>query len=464
METSSHGPGQSRESAEPEQALVLHDTYRLVRQVGFGGMGVVYEAIHTRLPRRFAIKVLLRSLLSHPEAHARFCREAEVMSQLRHPNIVQIFDFNVTHENQPYFVMEYLDGRSLESELADGAAMPLSRALPMVEAVASALMTAHRHGIMHRDLKPSNIFLCDVEDTGAPDGEALSAPALRAEHPFVKLLDFGVSPGRASGHIVLGSNVVETSHYLAPEQAGGRGKTNDARADQFALAAITYEMLAGQHAFTGEDAVSLLHQIVHEEPQALDRLVGWDCWRVQQVLSRALAKDPARRFPTILDFSDALQEAADHARAPVTPPPVLIASPPAIAAPRPLVALDTPASGQPWSEREITQTIPRVPRLAYRPIVIGLAAVAVLGFVAVKGWVYPLPPRVVTAAQNVKVRLFGAPPALPSPPSLPSPPPVAVPIPPPSAAAPQIVTTPATEVTSATTPGEPSSAPAKSEP
>src|SRR5215469_16471367 len=98
-------------------------------------MGVVYEAIHTRLPRRFAIKVLLRSLLSHPEAHARFCREAEVMSQLRHPHIVQIFDFNVTHENQPYFVMEYLEGRTLETELAGGRALPLARALPIVEAI-----------------------------------------------------------------------------------------------------------------------------------------------------------------------------------------------------------------------------------------------------------------------------------------------------------------------------------------
>ena len=111
MDTASPGQDQPRESSEAEQAIVLHDTYRLIRQVGFGGTGVVYEAMHTRLPRRFAIKVLLRSLLAHPEAHARFCHEAELMSQLRHPHVVQIFDFNVTHENQPYFVMEYLEGR-----------------------------------------------------------------------------------------------------------------------------------------------------------------------------------------------------------------------------------------------------------------------------------------------------------------------------------------------------------------
>ncbi len=184
-----------------EHGIVLHDTYRLVRQLGFGGMGVVYEGVHTRLPRRFAIKVLLRSLLSHPEAHARFCREAEIMSQLRHPHIVQIFDFNVTHENQPYFVMEYLEGRDLDAELADnGGGMPLGKAVSIVEDIASALTAAHRRGIVHRDLKPSNIFLCDVE--GASDGTAGEAGD---ESPFVKVLDFGVSKVRSAGRITLGA-------------------------------------------------------------------------------------------------------------------------------------------------------------------------------------------------------------------------------------------------------------------
>jgi serine/threonine-protein kinase len=386
-----------------EQAIVLHDTYRLIRQVGFGGTGVVYEALHTRLPRRFAIKVLLRSLLAHPEAHSRFCHEAELMSQLRHPHVVQIFDFNVTHENQPYFVMEYLEGRDLETELAGGAAMPLARLVPIVEAVASALMAAHRHDIVHRDLKPSNIFLCDIDDAREDDGAA--APRLRAEHPFVKVLDFGVSPAGAMTRVSLGASIVGTPHYLAPEQVSGRGNPIDARADQFALAAITYAMLTGHDAFSGEDAVSVLYQIVHEEPAPLDRHVHgpWDTRRVQQVLSRAMAKDPAQRFPTVTDFADALREAADHAHAPATPPPVVVS------APRPAAPLDVPASGQPWSEREITQTIPRVPRLAYRPIVLTLVLAAAVGFVAVKGWVHPLPASVVMTARAWRARLLGPP-------------------------------------------------------
>jgi serine/threonine-protein kinase len=185
-------------------------------------------------------------------------------------------------------------------------------------------------------------------------------------------------------------------------------------------------MLTGRDPFTGEDLVSVLYQIVHEEPPPLDRHVQgpWDTRRVQQVLSRAMAKDPALRFPTIVDFADALREAADHAHAPATPPPVVVS------APRPAAPLDVPVSGQPWSEREITQAIPRVPRLAYRPIVFTLVAAAAIGFVAVKGWMPPLPASVVTTARAWKVRFLGAPATpLPAPPSA-----WAVPAPAPAAA------------------------------
>src|ERR1041385_6942630 len=157
------------------EGIVLHDTYRLVGQTGYGGMGVVYEAVHTRLPGRFAVKALLRSLMAYPEALARFAREAAIMSELRHPHVVQIVDFNVTDEQQPYFVMEYLEGHDLETELSERGRLSLHETVSIVEAVASALGLAHRRGIVHRDLKPSNVFLCDVEGW---------------QQPFVKVLDF----------------------------------------------------------------------------------------------------------------------------------------------------------------------------------------------------------------------------------------------------------------------------------
>ena len=110
MDTASY----ERHPSQPAGA-VLGESYRLVRRIGFGGMGEVYEATHVRLPGRFAVKILLPDLLGNREAFARFCREAEIMSELRHPNIVQIFDFNATAEGRPYFVMEYLSGRDLEA-------------------------------------------------------------------------------------------------------------------------------------------------------------------------------------------------------------------------------------------------------------------------------------------------------------------------------------------------------------
>src|SRR6266700_809842 len=176
METLSYG--HDHPAPPTAEGIILHGTYRLVSQIGYGGMGVVYEAVHTRLPGRFAVKVLLRNLLAYPEALARFEREAAIMSELRHPNVVQIVDFNVTDEQQPYFVMEYLEGHDLETELSERRQLPLHETVTIVDSVASALGVAHRRGIVHRDLKPSNVFLCDVEGW---------------QEPFVKVLDFGVS-------------------------------------------------------------------------------------------------------------------------------------------------------------------------------------------------------------------------------------------------------------------------------
>src|SRR4029079_1732541 len=138
---------------------VLGDSYILGRRVGRGAMGEVYEAQHVRLPGQFAVKLLLPELQGNQEAFARFCREAEIMSQLRHPNIVQIFDFNLAPDARPYFVMEYLQGRDLEARLRDEGSMPLPAVARIVDAVASALALAHAHVVVHRDLKPANIFL-----------------------------------------------------------------------------------------------------------------------------------------------------------------------------------------------------------------------------------------------------------------------------------------------------------------
>ena len=217
-------------------------------------MGEVFEATHARLPGRYAVKFLLPELTGHREAFARFCREAEVMSELRHPNVVQIFDFNTTPDGRPYFVMEFLEGRDLETRLNDEGPLPLPFAVRVVDAVASALAAAHAHGIVHRDLKPANIFLVTVD--GQPD-------------ELIKVLDFGISKVRAAGTLLsTPSDVLGTPPYMSPEQARGATHLIDGRTDQFALGAITYRMLTGHDPFTGNDIASLLYQVVHQDAAA----------------------------------------------------------------------------------------------------------------------------------------------------------------------------------------------------
>jgi len=263
-------------------------------------MGEVFEATHARLPGRYAVKILRPELLGNREAFARFCREAEVMSELRHPNVVQIYDFNTTPEGRPYFVMEHLEGRDLEARLTHSGTMPLPAAVRVVDAVASALATAHSHGIVHRDLKPANIFLVAI------DGQI---------DELVKVLDFGISKIRSAGTLLSSpTDMIGSPAYMSPEQARGASDAIDGRSDQFALGAITYRMLTGFEPFQGDDIASLLYQVVHEEAPRLARTLPawWDTRALQAVLDRALAKDPAQRFSGMLELARAFEAASEQ--------------------------------------------------------------------------------------------------------------------------------------------------------
>ncbi len=298
-------------------------------------MGEVFEATHARLPGRYAVKILRPELLGNREAFARFCREAEVMSELRHPNVVQIYDFNTTPEGRPYFVMEHLEGRDLEARLTQSGPMPLPAAVRVVDAVASALATAHAHGIVHRDLKPANIFLVAI------DGQI---------DELVKVLDFGISKIRSAGTLLSSpTDMIGSPAYMSPEQARGASDEIDGRSDQFALGAITYRMLTGFEPFQGDDIASLLYQVVHEEAPRLARTLPawWDTRALQAVLDRALAKEPAQRFSGMVEMARAFEAASEQTlshemadRGTVNLGATLIAAPP----PPPLRPARTPAA------------------------------------------------------------------------------------------------------------------------
>ena len=186
---------------------VLNDTYRVVRLLGQGGMGCLYEVDHLRLPRKFALKVLSAPSTGSSEYMLRFRREAEILASLDHPNVVQVMDWNVTQQHKPYLVMELLSGEDLSQLLTRTGALLPQVALSIFAQAVAALEVAHSHGITHRDLKPANIFLC--KNGVVPH--------------FTKVLDFGIAKsmqhvsGLVSSHLVL----MGTPAYMSPEQARG---------------------------------------------------------------------------------------------------------------------------------------------------------------------------------------------------------------------------------------------------
>src|SRR3569623_615799 len=273
----------------------LQSRYRLNRLIGRGGMGAVYEAVQVPLNKRVAVKVMARQLAANEEALARFRREADVTSQLGHPHIVQEFDFGETPTGQPYLVLECLEGEDLEQRLARVGRFSLAATVKVVKQVASALAATHARGIVHRDLKPGNIFLQKLE----------------GEDDFVKVVDFGISKGHMATTRLTGEKAgLGTPGYMSPEQANGRVDDIDRRTDEWSLACIAYEMLAGHPPFRGDGASAIICQIIYRKPSPVTEAVPELPAGVDHVLARGLAKAQGDRFPTVPAFARALEAVA----------------------------------------------------------------------------------------------------------------------------------------------------------
>jgi serine/threonine-protein kinase len=265
-------------------ALALRRRYTLVRRLGQGGMGVVYLARDLKLRRSVAIKVLL------PEVRAalgseRFEREVELVSALSHPYIVKLFAAEKA-DGVPFYVMDFVEGESLQHRLEREGPIPLKDALKIASDVGEALQYAHEHGVIHRDIKPGNILLAG--------GHAL-------------LTDFGIAKSTTNAGTTLTTEgaALGTAPYMSPEQAGGE-KRVDARSDVYGLAAVLYEMLVGEPPFTGKTYQAIVARVMVDPPRPLRTTRSSVPARVEHAILEALAKTPADRPASVREFLDRL--------------------------------------------------------------------------------------------------------------------------------------------------------------
>lgn len=280
--------------------------YRILRPLGEGGMGTVYEAQHLRLGGKVAIKVLSAQLAANPKFRERFKREARSAAQVHHPNVVQIIDFGETPGGSVFFAMELLKGRDLQAILRQQAPLPWRRAQHLLVQAADALGAAHRCGIIHRDVKPANCFV--LESEGVRD--------------FVKLLDFGIAKIQMapSADSVLLKNltgtgeIFGTAKYMAPEQA--YGSSDDPRVDVYSLGVVAYEMLTGRVPFEGATAFEILTRHINDEPRPPRERQPTIPKALEAVVLRAMEKQPARRFATMDELARALRDVTNEADAP----------------------------------------------------------------------------------------------------------------------------------------------------
>ncbi|PYP78142.1 MAG: hypothetical protein DMD35_12635 [Gemmatimonadetes bacterium] len=260
------------------------DRYRILREVGRGGMAVVYLADDLRHHRKVAIK-FIQPELAQAVGAARFLREIEIAARLTHPHIVPLFDSGEA-EGQLYYVMPFLEGESLRERIDRERYLAIEEALGYTRQVATALEYAHARDVVHRDIKPENILVYE--------GQAMVA-------------DFGIARAAlaAGGSRITGTGlVVGTPQYMSPEQALDEGV--DGRSDQYSLASVLYEMLAGEAPYGGSSTFSILAKRLMDPVPSVRRLRGTVPDAVDKAIMRALAKQPADRFPSVAEFSVAL--------------------------------------------------------------------------------------------------------------------------------------------------------------
>jgi serine/threonine-protein kinase len=267
------------------------DSYRIVKHIARGGMADVYLAEDIVLKRNAALKILLDTLALDAQFVQRFRREAQIVAQLTHPNIVQVFSVGVLPQGAPYIAMQFIDGGSLRDKLRQlatrGKLLTTEQTLNIVRQVALALGVAHKANVVHRDMKPGNVLV-------RPDGTPV-------------LVDLGIAVVSGGPKLTQTGSLIGTPHYMSPEQV--RGKPLDGRSDIYSLGIILYEMLAGLRPFEADESIAVLHQQVYEEPVPLHNYRPDLSQVTLDIVKTCLQKEPSQRYQD----TDALIAAIDQA-------------------------------------------------------------------------------------------------------------------------------------------------------
>lgn len=272
--------------------------YRIVEQIGRGGMATVYKAYHARLDRTVAIKIMHQAHLQDESFLARFEREAQIVARLEHPHIVPIYDF-ADYNGQPYLVMKFVEGQTLKS-LLTARPLTLEEILWIMPPIADALDYAHRQDVLHRDIKPSNILL---DTNGTP-----------------YLTDFGLARLAALGESTLSSELLlGTPYYISPEQAAGR-RDLTTRTDLYSLGVVLYELVVGRVPFSADTAYAVIHDHIYREAPPPHTVNPDISPKVSAVLTKALAKEPTERYDSAAALMAAFRAAVEASGMPSLSP------------------------------------------------------------------------------------------------------------------------------------------------
>jgi serine/threonine-protein kinase len=350
-----------------ESRQVLDGKYALLREIGAGASGTVYEAEHLVVGKFVAIKVMKREAFADPEHRDQFVSEARAAARIAHANVVDIHDLGLTADGVPYLVMELLRGETLEDIIDARGALPPQYACELMLQVLAALSAAHAQGFLHCDLKPANVMITHP----------------RPDRPHVKVLDFGIArrmteadgsaPGGAGG----------TPMFMAPEQA--RGETVDARSDIYSASAMLYAMLSGRDPFEGNAAGAVLQHVMAGDFVPLCQANPQVPKLLAAIVERGMALEPRRRIDSAEEYAELLQPFIGAAAQALSlgPQRRMFSDPiPLIAAPREVVIQESPGSERPGSRssvipirvasyaRGVTDSLlvaPRFPRSASTP-------------------------------------------------------------------------------------------------